>query len=179
MAVMAVDTGFTRAELDAMPDDGYRHELIDGAIIVTPSPGFAHQVVVGSLHWALRPGAEAAGFLLLPGPFDVVLGQSVVVPDLLAARRSAFTERDLPGAPELVIEVRSPSTARIDIGLKRDLYARSAVPWYWLVDPRTPSVTVLHLVAGEYEVAASAQGEQVLELAQPWPVALVPAKLLE
>ena len=72
--------------------------------------------------------------LVLTGPFDVVLSESTVVaPDLVVARRSDFTARDLPVAPLLVVEVRSRSTATIDAVVKRELYERAGVPSYWLV----------------------------------------------
>lgn len=108
----------TRADLDAMPDDGHRYELIDGALIVTPAPGERHQTAVGELHLLLRRGCPDDLKVLL-APFDVTLADDTVVqPDLLVCRRRDLTRRDLPTAPVLAVEVVSPSTRRIDLTLK-------------------------------------------------------------
>lgn len=172
MAVMSADIAFTRADLDALPDDGRRHELLDGAILVTPSPGFAHQDVQMRLIDLLR-SVLPAGLVLLAGPFDVALSQrTVVVPDLLVAPRSQFTARDLPGAPLLVVEIRSPSTALIDRTTKRHLYEQAGVPSYWLVDPIEPSITVLELVDGQYTERALMTGDETVTLTAPFPVEL-------
>lgn len=172
MAVMAADTAFTRADLDLLPEDGRRHELLDGAILVTPSPGFAHQFVLMALIDLLRPTLPE-GLVLLVGPFDVALSErTVVVPDLLVAPRSQFTARDLPGAPLLVVEIRSPSTALIDRTTKRHLYEAAGVPSYWLVDPIEPSITVLELVDGTYAERAHLTEFETVDLSAPYPVEL-------
>ena len=172
MAVMAADIAFTREDLDALPADGRRHELLDGAFLVTPSPGFAHQDVMMRLIDLLRPTLPE-GLVLLAGPFDVVLSDmTVVVPDLLVAPRAQFTARDLPGAPLLVVEIRSYSTALIDRTTKRHLYEQAGVPSYWLVDPIEPSITVLELVDGAYTERAHLSGNETVDLDLPYPVEL-------
>jgi len=178
MAVMVADTAFTRADLDALPEDGRRHELLDGAILVTPSPGFAHQLVLVALIDPLRASLPA-GWVLLVGPFDVVLSErTVLVPDLLVAPRSQFTARDLPGPPLIVVEIRSASTGLIDRTTKRHLYEQAGVPWYWLVDPSGPSVTILELVAGHYRESAHLVGDAEYAVPEPYPISLNPAALL-
>src|SRR3954470_13652995 len=113
----------TRSDLDALPDDGHRYELIDGALIVTPAPSWQHQTIVGELHVLLHAACPAHLQVLL-ARFDVVLALNTVVqPDLLVARRSDLTLRDLPTAPLLAVEVLSPSTRLIDLALKRALRA--------------------------------------------------------
>ena len=101
----------TRADLESMPDDGHRYELLDGTLVVTPAPGNRHQGAVGKLYVALAhacPGNLAVRL----APFDVVLADDTVVqPDLLVTSRSALTERGLPGAPLLAVEVLSPALA--------------------------------------------------------------------
>lgn len=167
----------TRADLDAMPDDGHRYELIDGALIVTPGPQLPHQDVVGNLYVLLR-GACPPGLKVVLAPFDVVLADDTVVqPDLLVARREQFTRRDLPEPPLLAVEVLSPSTRRVDRSLKRDRFQAAGVRSYWLVDPEVPSVVVLELVDGGYVEAATAHGDEVVEVVRPFPVRLVPAQL--
>ena len=179
MSVMAVHTMLTRADLDALPDDGRRHELLDGAIFVTPSPGFDHQDVVWRLGTQMRPLIDEAGLVLLGAPFDVVLAEHTVVePDLLVARREQFTAKDLPGAPLLVVEVRSRSTAAVDAVIKRDLYERAGVPSYWLIDPVGPGITVLELVEGRYVEVARAAGDESIEVTAPLPMRLTPSEWL-
>lgn len=175
MSVMV--TMLTRADLDALPDDGLRHELIDGAFIMTPSPGLPHQSMVGSLHIALVAAGKGTGLKVLFAPFDVALGPNVVEPDLLVAPPEAFTDRDLPTAPLLAVEVRSPSTGWIDEGRKRTLYQEYGVASYWLVDPSKPSIKVLELVDGVYAEVANAQGNQTIAVTAPFAISLNPAEL--
>lgn len=109
----------TRADLDAMPDDGHRYELVDGALIVTPAPSLRHQSTVIELLVMLRESCPP-DLMALVAPFDVSIGPDTVLqPDVLVARRSELTERDLPTAPVLAAEVLSPNTRRIDLTLKR------------------------------------------------------------
>lgn len=184
MAVMAM---LTRADLDTLPEDGLRHELIDGSFVLTPAPGVEHQRVVGGLFAILRSALQAQRSTIPPGdrhelevllaPLDVVLGANVVQPDLVLAPRSAFTKRDLPTAPVLVVEVRSASTGWLDEGRKRTLYAEAGVAHYWLVDPETPCMTALRLVDGRYEEVAHATGEETIALDSPVSLSLCPAHL--
>ena len=123
------------------PDDGQRHELIDGEHYVTPSPNQIHQIIVGNLYFAIRGYLEThpIGQVFL-APFDVVFSNfDVVEPDLLYIssewRAEILTKQNVRGAPDLVIEVGSPGTRRRDETIKRRLYERSAVSEYWIVDP--------------------------------------------
>ena len=169
---------FTRADLDAMPDDGRRHELIDGSLIVTPAPLLRHQRAVGELHLLLRRGCPPELEVLL-APFDVVLAvDTVVQPDLLVTRRSDTTERDLPVAPLLAVEVLSPSTRHIDLGLKRARYETAGSPSYWVFDPGEPTLTVWELVQGRYVERAHVTGDEVCAVTAPYPMTLRPSELL-
>ena len=130
------------------PDDGLRHEIIDGEHFVTASPVPRHQVLVGRLHFELESHLRAhpgSGQVFL-APLDVVLSQwDVVEPDLLLIgpdQPEILTARNVQGPPILVIEVVSPSTRSRDKHLKRDLFNRVGVREYWLVDPDTNVVTV-------------------------------------
>ena len=167
-----------RDDLDAMPEDGHRYELLDGTLLVSPAPRIRHQDVVGNLHLLLR--ASCPGDLkVLMAPVDVVLAEDTVLqPDLLVAARAQFTERDLPGPPVLAVEVLSPSTRRVDLLLKRDRLQAAGVTSYWLVDPDAPSVTVLELVDEAYVERGTATGADALEVVLPFPVRLVPSDLV-
>jgi Uma2 family endonuclease len=126
-------------DLLELPDDGRRHELIDGEHYVTPSPNRAHQRAVGNLHVLLRASLEAppCGEVYL-APFDVLFSdEDVVEPDLLYVsneRAHVVTDDNVKGSPDLVVEVLSPSTRRRDEKLKRRLYERYDVSEYWIVD---------------------------------------------
>ena len=93
------------------------------------------------------PATRGTGLKVVLAPFDVILRTHVVEPDILVAPSSAFSERDLTTAPLLVVEVRSPSTARIDEVRKRSLYEEAGVAHYWLADPAAPSVTYAYCAA--------------------------------
>jgi Uma2 family endonuclease len=168
---------FTRTDLELMPDDGHRYELIDGTLVVSPAPRWQHQRVLGQLHVQLH-AACPPDLEVIFAPFDVVLADDTVVePDLLVAPRSQFTERDLPGPPLLAVEVLSPSTRRIDLLLKRDRLQAAGVPSYWLVDPDVPALTALELVDGRYVQVAHVVGDQAWTAVRPFAVTVVPADL--
>jgi Uma2 family endonuclease len=131
------------------PDDGQRHELIDGEHYVTPSPATIHQRLVGRLHLALGNWLQSHPIgEVFPAPFDVVLSpHDIVEPDLLVVlsdQSDIVTAAHVRGTPALVVEVLSPGTRRRDTGLKRRLYDRAGVREYWLVGPDDRTVTVWH-----------------------------------
>ncbi|NUR97660.1 MAG: Uma2 family endonuclease [Kribbellaceae bacterium] len=168
----------TRADLDRMPDDGRRHELIDGVLVVTPGPKFAHQDIAASVLVKLRLACPPE-LCALAAPFDVVLSADTVVqPDVLVARRDDFAEGDLPGPPLLAVEVLSPSTRRIDVMLKFSRYEAAGCQSYWVVDPDTPSLIAWELQDGAYVQVAKATGDEVAHLTSPFDVTVVPADLL-
>lgn len=186
VAVTSAATGLpygrplTAEDLDAMPDDGHRYELLDGLLLVSPAPGAPHQSTLGQLHVRLHTACPPELYVML-APFDVRLAADTVLqPDLLVARRSDFTRRDLPVAPLLAVEIRSPSTALVDRTLKRAAYARHGVSRYWLVDPDpgAPSVTVLELRGDEYDEALIVRGDTELLVREPFPVRLRPSELV-
>jgi len=130
------------------PDDGLRHELIDGEHYVTPSPNTKHQKLLGNLHLTVGHWLRVhpVGELFL-APFDVVFTPfDVVEPDLLymSNERAAeiLTDANVQGVPELVVEIGSPSTRRRDETIKRRLYERAGVSEYWVVDTELDVVRV-------------------------------------
>jgi len=130
------------------PDDGKRHELIDGEHYVTPSPNTRHQQICGDLFALIWTYLEAHPIGRAFGvPLDVVFSRfDVVEPDIqyLSNERAAdvITPQHVRGAPELVVEIASPSTRKRDETIKRHLYERSGVSEYWVVDPDTDVVRI-------------------------------------
>ena len=130
------------------PDDGYRHELIDGEHYVTPSPNLKHQKVSGNLSLVIGVWLEAHPIgQIFYAPFDVVLSRwDVVEPDLLyvsnAHAAALLTPDNVQGAPDLVIEIGSPGTRKRDETIKQRLYERAGVSEYWVVDPELDLVRI-------------------------------------
>lgn len=178
MAVIERRTGpWTRAEMDALPDDGRRHELLDGVLVVTPAPGFAHQSVLGRLYMALVTACPSELRVIL-APFDVALAESTVVePDLLVAPLTSFTSKDLPGPPLLAIEILSPSNKGYDLVDKWEVYEREGIASYWIVDPVAATLVAWELRDGAYTEIARVSGEEPFEARLPFPVTVVPAEL--
>ena len=133
-------------------DDGFRHELVDGVHYVTPSPATRHQRLSRDLLVALDGYLKRTGLgEVFAAPFDVVLSDhDIVEPDLLVVLRNQsdmVTDKHVRGAPAIVVEILSPSTQGRDRGIKRQLYERSGVLEYWLVDSDECSVVVDRLDA--------------------------------
>lgn len=131
-------------------------ELIDGELIVTPSPTPYHQIIVQRLYDAIKPVLVAQQGIVFWSPLDVKLSDHVALqPDLfvITKDRSHLLNQDpISGPPSLVIEVLSPSTTVIDRGRKRELYAYYGVPEYWVVDPEGKLVTIhAGLADGTYQ----------------------------
>ena len=170
----------TEDDLAAMPDDGHRYELIDGTLIVTPAPGLHHQICVTALG-VLLGTVVPPELRVLVAPFDVRLSRlTVLQPDVLVARKSDFGEDRLEHAPILVVEVLSPSTRRIDLGTKRLAFEAAGVAAYWLVDPHALTLTVLELDdRGRYLEKATVTGDEAYQATIPFPVTVIPARLLD
>ncbi len=170
---------FTRDDLDAMPDDGHRYELLDGVLVVSPAPRIVHQFALGELYTVLR-AAVTPELQVFFAPVDVVLASDTVLqPDLLVAPRDDFTERDLPTAPLLAIEVLSPFTRRFDLLLKKERLERAGCAHYWVVDPEEPSITAWRLVDGAYQQTAHVAGDDRFEVVEPFAIGFAPADLVE
>jgi Uma2 family endonuclease len=129
----------TRHDYEEMPAGPPYYQVIEGDLVMSPSPNIYHQAIAGRIYSMLlqflekRPLGE-----VFVAPLDVFLGEiNVYQPDVVFIsnqRRSILTERGLEGAPDLAVEVLSPSTARFDKGSKRKVYARTGVRELWLVD---------------------------------------------
>lgn len=140
--------------------DDERYELFDGALTTMPAPSIAHQHVAMKLGTRLDSFAEEANLgVVFSAPTDVVLTQTdVVQPDLMfisSERAGIVKTANIQGAPDLIVEIRSDSTAERDETLKRQLYEECSVQEYWLVDPEARTITVLLLGEDGYAEAAT------------------------
>ena len=172
---------FTYDDFVKFPDDGKRHEIIDGEHYVTPSPATKHQAVAGNLLallW-LHLKAHQRG-IVFTAPFDVVFSDfDIVEPDLLYISRERLeilTKAHVRGAPDLVVEILSPGTRRTDEITKRKLYERCGVEEYWVVDPKLDAIKVYRRVEGAFAKVAELSAEQEDTLTTPllpgWSAAL-------
>ncbi|MFN2494649.1 MAG: Uma2 family endonuclease [Pseudonocardiaceae bacterium] len=180
-AGIAVGRPFTVRDLEAMPDDGHRYELIDGALIVTPAPGWSHQEMVIALAVQLRQECPQQ-LRVLVAPFAVQPDEdNEVQPDILVARFDDLTPRNLPVAPLLAVEMLSPNTKLIDLNSKKAAYERMGVVSYWVLDPAQPGrLTVFELDdKRRYVEVACVEGDEVSTAERPFPVTIVPARLLD
>ncbi|WP_033290543.1 Uma2 family endonuclease [Amycolatopsis jejuensis] len=165
-------------DLEGMPQDGRRYELIDGTLLVSPAPGYRHQKIGYRLHHTLETACPPE-FDVVGAPFAVHVGDRLELqPDVLVARASDFTDVDLPVPPLLAVEVLSPSTSIHDLNTKKAVYERLGVPSYWVIDPAAPELTVFELDDdGCYQQIAKAAGDEAFEAQQPFPVRVVPGVL--
>jgi Uma2 family endonuclease len=142
-------TRYTYKDLRSFPEDNLRRELIDGELIVTAAPATRHQRVVTTLVAELYLFAKAHGGSVFPAPTDVFFDDdNVIEPDVLFVRAEHAERVEKPfvrAAPDVVVEVSSPSTRRLEIVRKRELYARFGVPEYWYVDLDADRVEVYRL----------------------------------
>jgi Uma2 family endonuclease len=171
--------GFTIGDLDRMPNDGHRYELLDGTLIVSPAPGLPHQ----------RVAIVLAMLLELACPEDLVVFPNVNVrldtatalePDVVVARPSDPGGPRLLGPPLLVAEILSPDSALRDMNLKLAAYERYGVPCYWVVDPDLdrPALRVFELSGGAYREVAHVIGDQAFHAGRPFAVQVVPSRLV-
>lgn len=165
-----------------IPDDGNRHEIIDGDEYMSPSPTTLHQRIVLTLALALKTRVDkrSMGEVFI-APYDVLLSDTdIVQPDVLFVsdeRASIVKERGIEGAPDLIAEVVSEGNRRHDEVRKRKLYARHGVAEYWVVDPELETVKVYREPEGGYERAAELTREDDEALTTPlladWSLALL------
>ena len=138
---------FTVKEYMTTPEDK-RYQLLDGEMILAPSPTTRHQTIIMQLVLTLHQfvNEHSLGRIWV-APLDVVLSNyDVAQPDVLFVsneRAGIVTEANIQGGPDLVVEILSPATAQYDTGYKQLLYGRHGVREYWIVDPDAETVEVL------------------------------------
>ncbi|MGN6687349.1 MAG: Uma2 family endonuclease [Actinomycetales bacterium] len=174
MTVLPWSRPLIREDLAALPDDGHRYELLDGALVVTPSPTGWHQRAVAHLVRQLFDHVPVEMAVLF-APMDVVLSEDTVLqPDILVVPESSIG-RVIETVPLLAIEVLSPSTRRIDLMLKRSRYEAAGTAAYLVVDPDEWSIHAWVLDDdGRYAEAGAVRGDEVLHLSQPFELTLAP-----
>jgi Uma2 family endonuclease len=158
-------------DLANTPDDGRTYELLDGDLFVTPSPSPQHQRVSKRLQRQLEAYFEERGLgEVFDAPLDVILTRhDVVEPDIVVvANRSQISKRAIEGAPILVVEILSPSTADRDRTLKARRYEATGVPHYWIVDIDAARIDCFALKDGRYAIVPAASSDQTLSHPD-WP----------
>ena len=139
------------------PEDGNRYEVIDGRLYVSPPPILVHQNASSVLHFLVMQYVRQRGLgKVFAAPVGVVLDdENGLQPDLVYVSRERagiLSERGIEGAPDLVVEILSPSTRGRDRGIKMRRYAAAGVPHYWIVDPRTRTLEAYQLTEQGYEL---------------------------
>lgn len=172
MSVVVTPVKFTFEDYLLFPEDGKRHELIDGEHYMSPAPTIRHQNAAATLFVAMRNYLERN--LLgqaFHAPIDVILSElDVVQPDLIfisSARAAIITEANIQGAPDLVVEITSPSTRMRDESIKRKLYERYGVEEYWVIDPELETVKIYRRVAAGFQRVAELAMENQDRLTTP------------
>lgn len=168
---------WTYADYAAIPDDGNRYEVLKGVLYMSPAPTPPHQRVSVRLTVFLFQFVEAAGYgQVFHAPTDVELGPGdIVQPDefvLLNANIGQVGDKRVFGAPDLVIEILSPSTMYHDLHGKLDAYERAGVPECWIVNPGERTVELFVLENGMYRSMGAFQGDDVLptQIVPDWSV---------
>ena len=176
----AIGQSFTTDDLDRMPDDGRRYELLDGVLVVSPRPGTIHQVVAGRLA-AILSAACPDDMLIVPEPAVQLTRTTEFDPDITVVRLEDVGGAKLTAPPLLAVEVRSPSTAMIDLTRKKDAYAAFGVQSYWIVVPdvRRPELAIYELADDRYEESGHVVGDQRFGATRPFPVEVIPARLVD
>jgi Uma2 family endonuclease len=169
---------FTVDDLEHMPDDGRRYELVDGVLVVSPAPSVAHQVVLMELAVVLH-GSCPDHLYVLPGPGVRMSRITELIPDLIVCATADLAGQRIMNPPLLAVEIRSPSTALFDLNTKKAVYERFGIESYWIVVPDRdkPELIAFGLRDGRYEQAAAA-GDDVFRAERPFAVEVTPARLV-
>lgn len=160
---LQLERPYTASDLAAIDDDHNRYEIIGGELIVSPSPSEGHQRASSRLLRFIATYVETREMgLVYSAPFDVHLGEhDIVEPDVfvvLEKSSSRITARGIVGPPDLIVEIVSPSSSRIDRIRKSALYATFGVPEYWIADPNNGTILAQTLVGQHYEPIVSDDG---------------------
>jgi Uma2 family endonuclease len=151
----------------ALTDDGECYEIVQGVLVMSPAPSGPHQGVTGEIYTYLREQILLKRLgLVFTAPFDVALSeQNVFQPDvvvLLKEHLAQYQEKKIIGAPDLLVEVISPSSKLYDRALKHMIYEQAGVPEYWLVDEKKQTIELFALEGAKYHACGIYKGQQIL-----------------
>ncbi len=157
---------WTYNEYAALSEDG-QFEVVNGVLYISPSPSWDHQSILGEIFAHLRSFVRVAALGIVgTAPFDIELSSHTIVQPgvfvLLKEHRNRLTKARMLGAPDLVVEIASPSTARHDLYAKQDAYAQASVPEYWVVNPDAQTIELLVLKNGAYCSLGLFSGDAIL-----------------
>ncbi len=150
-----------------MPDDGQRYEIYNGELVMVPAPSIKHQEISGNIEHEIRSFVrENKSGKVLYAPVDMVLDERVVLqPDIVFIAKDnldIITEEHIGPAPDLIIEILSPSTGYYDLVEKKELYEQYGVKEYWIVDPKKKRVETFNLREGKYVRTQRLEGDASL-----------------
>lgn len=149
-------------------DDRLRWELLEGELVMTPSPRAIHQQLALRLAVRLLATVDHDSVDVIPAPIDVRLSdRTVLQPDLVVAAFEQIRDEGIVGAPVLAVEILSPSTRRRDLVTKLEILQRSGCPHYWVLDPDEVSLRAWHLVDGRYLLHTHAAGDEEVRITEP------------
>ncbi|MGH8774777.1 MAG: Uma2 family endonuclease [Jiangellaceae bacterium] len=169
---------WTVDDLEAIPDDGLRYELVDGMLLVSPAPSFLHQRASRRLLELLSTSCPDH-LEVFYAPLDWQPDRrNSFEPDLLVVAKSDLVGRAITAPLALAVEILSPSSRLRDTMLKFVKYAEGGIATYWIVDPAEPSIVAYDLVDGTYVEAGRAADAQSITLDRPYAVTVIPAALV-
>jgi Uma2 family endonuclease len=170
---------FTVEDLDRMPDDGHRYELIDGMLIVSPAPGLPHQRVAFVLGTLLEQACPEHLVVFADVGVRIAVN-SALEPDVVVAHVSDTGGVRLAQPPVLVAEVLSPDSALRDLNLKKAAYERFGIPSYWVIDPDLdrPGLRAFELRGDSYAEVTHVTGTDTFAAGKPFRVEIVPDRLV-
>lgn len=165
--MVTVPVRTTYQDLCELLPDETRCELIEGELLMSPSPSRFHQDAIQRLNEPLLKHVKQNNLgVVYFAPLDVVLSDyDVVQPDILFVsnlRRDILKDKNIQGAPDLAVEIISPGSRERDRLIKKGLYARYGVQEYWLVDLEKKAIEVLSLKKGAYQLVAIFSAEDTL-----------------
>ncbi len=154
---------YTYKDYEQLPE-GSPYQLIGGELVMTPAPSPYHQIIVGNLFIAMTEFVKMNKLgVVISSPLDVYISDTETYqPDIIfidAKRRHIIGEKKIEEAPDLVVEILSPSTGYYDLSHKKRMYETSGVREYWIVDPAEKTVEVLVNADGAFKLISSGRGE--------------------
>ena len=155
-------------QLCLLPEDGNQYELFDGELVMTPSPRARHQEIVGKLYVLLQQYVQANSLgKVYVAPLDTIMDEfTVVQPDILFVSKERVAEvvkERIEGAPDLVVEVLSPSTFHKDLRRKMRVYSQFGVREYWIVDPEEETIELHQRVGEKLQLARKFAAEETFQ----------------